>query len=105
MPTKYMNPDLLWSAETLQENMDNPNLRILDVRPGERFAMGHIPGSRHFDIYGVNCYDTDPAPVTSFMKMWAFILGRREVTQENALVFCGEISGQTAARGFWMRNI
>lgn len=102
MQNEYINPELLWSPDTLKEHIDNPNLRIIDVRPGERFAMGHIPGARHFDIYGVNCYDTDPAPVTSFVRMWAFLLGRRGVTHENALVFCGEITGQTAARGFWL---
>jgi 3-mercaptopyruvate sulfurtransferase SseA len=59
----YQNPDLLWSREMLHERLDDPSLRLIDVRPGERFAMGHIPGARHFDIYAVNCDDTDDARI------------------------------------------
>lgn len=100
-PKGYENPDLLWSAVQVNERLDNPNLRIIDVRPGERFAMGHIPGARHFDIYGINTYDTDEAPLNSFVKTWVFLLGRRGVDFENTIVFCGEIAGMTSARGFW----
>ena len=97
----YENPDLLWSPLQLRDCLDDPNVRVIDVRPGERFAMGHIPGARHFDIYGINTYDTDEAPLDSFVKTWAFLLGRRGVTFDNTIVFCGEIAGMTSARGFW----
>jgi thiosulfate/3-mercaptopyruvate sulfurtransferase len=99
--TGYKNPDLLWTREFLHERLDDPSLRIIDVRPGERFAMGHIPGARHFDIYAVNCDDTDDAPLESFTRMWAFLLARRGVAFDDTIVFCGEITGMTAARGFW----
>ncbi|MFQ5937784.1 MAG: rhodanese-like domain-containing protein, partial [Acidiferrobacterales bacterium] len=62
-PKGYERPDLLWTPAQLRERLDDPNLRIIDVRPGERFTMGHIPDARHFDIYGVNTYDTDEAPL------------------------------------------
>jgi len=97
----YQNPDLLWSREMLHERLDDPSLRLIDVRPGERFAMGHIPGARHFDIYAVNCDDTDDAPLEAFTRMWAFLLARRGVAFDDTIVFCGEITGMTAARGFW----
>lgn len=97
----YTNPDLLWSRETLRARLDDPALRLIDVRPGERFAMGHIPGARHFDIYAVNCDDTDDAPLESFTRMWAFLLARRGVSFDDTVVFCGEITGMTAARGLW----
>jgi len=97
----YANPDLLWSRETLLARLDDPALRVIDVRPGERFAHGHIPGARHFDIYALNCDDTDTAPLQSFTRMWAFLLGRRGVAFEDTVVFCGEIAGMTAARGLW----
>jgi len=95
----YRNPDLLWSRDTLLARLDDPSLRLIDVRPGERFAMGHIPGARHFDIYAVNCDDTDDAPLQSFTRMWAFLLARRGVSFDDTIVFCGEITGMTAARG------
>lgn len=97
----YSNPDLLWNPETLHQRLGDSNLRIIDCRPGERFAMGHIPGARHFDIYAVNCDDTDDAPLNSFVRMWAFLLAHRGVTFANTIVICGEITGMTSARGFW----
>ena len=41
-PKGYENPDLLWTPAQLKERMDDPNLRIVDTRKGERFTMGHI---------------------------------------------------------------
>ncbi len=99
--TGYENPELLWTRETMAARLDDPSLRIIDVRPGERFGMGHIPGARHFDIYAVNCDDTDQAPLDSFTRMWAFLLARRGVSFDDTIVFCGEITGMTAARGLW----
>jgi thiosulfate/3-mercaptopyruvate sulfurtransferase len=95
------NPDLLWSVDDLASHMDDPKLRIVDVRPGERFAMGHIGGARNFDVYALNCDDTDDAPLKSFVRMWAFLLGRRGVSPDDTLVFCGEVTGMSATRGFW----
>ncbi len=100
-PQDYENPGLLWSRETLRERLDDPALRLIDVRPGERFAMGHIAGARHFEIYALNCDDTDDAPLESFTRMWAFLLGRRGVAFDDTIVFCGEITGMAAARGLW----
>ena len=42
--------------------------------------MGHVPGARHFSVYGVNTYDTDDAPLASFTRMWAFQLSLRGLT-------------------------
>jgi thiosulfate/3-mercaptopyruvate sulfurtransferase len=97
----YEHPDLVWRPSELHERLGDANLRIIDVRPGERYTMGHISGARHFDIYGLNTYDTDEAALESFVKMWAFLLGRRGVEFENTILFYGEIIGMTAARGFW----
>ena len=100
-PKGYDNPDLLWSPAELEARLDDPGLRIIDVRPGERYAMGHIPGARHYPIYAVNCDDTDEAPMNSFTRMWAFLLGHRGVAMDHTVVICGETSGMTATRGFW----
>ena len=97
----YTNPGLLWSPAELNERLDDPDLRVIDVRPGERFAMGHILGARHFAIYALNCDDTDAAPLNSFVRMWANLLGFRGVAAGDTVVVCGEVTGMTAARGFW----
>lgn len=100
-PKGYEHPDLLWSPERLGERLGDSNLRVIDTRPGERFAMGHIPGARHFDVYYIDCDDTDEAPLNSFVRMWAFLLGHRGVSFENTVVFYDDITGPTGTRGLW----
>ncbi|MEL0111185.1 MAG: sulfurtransferase [Rickettsiales bacterium] len=97
----YANPDLLWTPAQLAARLGDPAVKVVDVRPGERFAMGHIPGSRHYPIYAINCDDTDDAPLNSFVRMWAFLLGNRGISFDDTIVICGEITGMTATRGFW----
>jgi thiosulfate/3-mercaptopyruvate sulfurtransferase len=92
---------ILWTPEMLNDRLDDPNLRILDVRQGEAYSNGHIPGARHFSIYGLNAYDTDPAPLHSFVQTWAFLLGRCGILPEHEVVLYEDNSGMTAARGFW----
>lgn len=97
----YAYPDLLWTPDQLSARLDDPSVKVVDVRPGERFAMGHIPGARHHAIYAVNCDDTDEAPLNSFVRMWAFLLGSRGISFDDTIVLCGEITGMTSTRGFW----
>ena len=97
----YVNPDLLWPPETLRERLGQSGLAIIDTRPAEMFAKGRIPGARHFDLYFVNTDDTDPAPLASFTRMWANLLGWRGVRETDTIVFYGEFTDFCVARGFW----
>jgi thiosulfate/3-mercaptopyruvate sulfurtransferase len=97
----FRNPDLLWTASQLKDRMGANDLRILDVRLGEEYAMGHIPGAIHFSTYALNTYDTDPAPLRSFTHMWAFLLSQRGIGPQHEVVVCGNNSGMNAARAFW----
>ena len=93
--------ELLWTSAELSERLLDTHLRIIDCRPGERFTMGHIPDARHFNILSLNCDDTDEAPLNSFVRMWAFLLGNRGVHFDDTVVFYDDYTGSTAARGFW----
>ena len=97
----YANPDLLWSVQQLRGRVGNPNLRIIDTRPGEAFAMGHIPGAYHFNTQYLTCDDTDDAPLDSFFRMWAYLLGQRNVAFENTIVFYDDCSRSPCTRAFW----
>ena len=92
---------LLWTPEDLVSSRQDPRLKLIDVRTGEHFALGHIPGAHHFGLYGLNTYDTDDAPLRSFVRMWAFLLGRCGVSARDRVVLYEDDSGMTAARGFW----
>ena len=92
---------LSWDPAALAARLDDDDLVVLDVRRGERYANGHIPGARHFSVYGINTYDSDPAPLASFTRMWAFQIASAGIRRENAVVVCGDTTDESAARAFW----
>ena len=94
-------PELLWDVTDLASRLGDSSLKIVDVRAGEDYAMGHVPGALHFSVYGVNTFDTDEAPLKSFTRMWAFLLGLRGITIDDTIVVYDDISGMSAARAFW----
>jgi len=97
----FAAPELAWDVNELKSRLVGSEVKVVDVRVGEDYAMGHIPGALHFSVYGVNTYDTDAAPLESFTRMWAFLLGLRGVTDKDTIVVYDEISGMSAARAFW----
>lgn len=94
-------PGLAWDDAELAARLGSPDLKIVDVRVGEDYAMGHIPGALHFSVYGVNTYDTDRAPLESFTHMWAILLGLHGIARDDTIVVYDDISGMSAARAFW----
>jgi thiosulfate/3-mercaptopyruvate sulfurtransferase len=71
------------------------------MRPAEEFARGHIPGSVHFDLFGLSLIDTSPAPLKAFLWMMRHLFEMRGVSAEKEVVLYEENSGMRAARGLW----
>jgi thiosulfate/3-mercaptopyruvate sulfurtransferase len=100
----YANPHLLVTPGELLELTSGPADRrplILDLRPPEAYAAGHIPGAIHLDLWGVSLIDTDPAPLRAFMWMIEHVLALHGVNAETPVVVYDEQSGLRAARAFW----
>lgn len=107
-PKGYANPQLLIGpAEIharLPEILDaaHPSRPLLlDLRPAELFAAGHIPGAIHFDLFGLSLNDTDPAPLRSFLAMIEHLFAARGVAAERPVLLYDDRSGERAARAFW----
>lgn len=98
----YANAQLLTTAKELSAAIesDAPPL-VLDLRPAEDFATGHVPGAAHIDLWGVSLIDTDPAPLKAFMWMIDHVLNLRGVDASTPVVVYDEQSGMRAARAFW----
>ena len=112
-PKGYDNPELLIEPSELAGRLGlggadgtesgvagNPPL-LLDLRPAEAFAAGHIPGAAHLDLFGVSLVDTDPAPLAAFLWIIAHLLTARGVDGGRPVVVYDEQSGIRAARAFW----
>jgi thiosulfate/3-mercaptopyruvate sulfurtransferase len=102
-PKGYANPQLLITPDALSERLgagsDVPVL--LDLRPAEAFAAGHISGAVHLDLFGVSLIDTDPAPLSAFLWMIGHLFALRGVDPKRTVVVYDERSGMRAARAFW----
>jgi thiosulfate/3-mercaptopyruvate sulfurtransferase len=58
----YTNPQLLAETDWLAKHLDDPNVRIVDARPPQQYAAGHIPGA-------VNLTGTNGIPRTADGEM------------------------------------
>jgi len=98
----YANPHLLIAPGALAgvlESSERP--LVIDLRPPEDFAAGHIPGAVHLDLWGVSLVDTDPAPLKAFMWIIDHLFNLRGVSESTPVVVYDEQSGIRAARAFW----
>jgi thiosulfate/3-mercaptopyruvate sulfurtransferase len=74
---------------------------VIDVRPAEQFAAGHLPGAYHLDLWGISLIDTSEAPLRAFMWMIGHLFSLRGVTPDRPVVIYEADSGMRAARGWW----
>ena len=102
-PKGYANPQLLITTSVLSDRLaaSSEPLVLVDFRPAEVFAAGHIPGAVHLDLFGVSLIDTDPAPLSAFLWMIGHLFSSRGVAPERTVVVYDERSGMRAARAFW----
>jgi len=101
MEQKYTRETLLTTPEQLQQKLGSANLCLIDTRPAEAYAKGHIPGATHFDLFGLSLVDTTEAPLKAFMYMIHHVLEMRGVSEAKEVVFYEDNSGMRAARGLW----
>jgi len=58
----YAHPELLAETDWLAEHLDDPNVRVVDARPPQQYAAGHVPGA-------VNLSGTNGIPRTADGEM------------------------------------
>jgi len=101
MEKEYTREKLLTTPVELQKKLGASDLCLIDVRPAEQFARGHISGAVHFDLFGLSLVDTRQAPLQAFMYMIHHVLELRGVNETKEVIFYEENSGMRAARGVW----
>jgi thiosulfate/3-mercaptopyruvate sulfurtransferase len=100
----YANPHLLVTPAELAAMIDGAGAKrplLLDLRPPEAYAAGHLRTAIHLDLWGVSLIDTDPAPLKAFMWMIEHVLATHGVDASTPVVVYDEQSGIRAARAFW----
>src|SRR5215471_15682095 len=97
----YANPHLLWSVDELKNRLSDPKLVLMDMRPPEAYANGHIPAARSFDIFGISLIDTRPQPLEAFLWIIEHLLQAKGVNNDSTVVIYDDIAGMRSARLFW----
>src|SRR5215831_16384880 len=97
----YANPHLLWSVDELKSRLSDSKLVLMDMRPPEAYANGHIPMARSFDIFGVSLIDTRSQPLEAFLWMIEHLIQAKGVNNDSTVVAYDDIAGIRSARLFW----
>ena len=100
MTNNYPDFRYLITAPELASRLHD--VTLIDLRPAEDFAVGHIPGSTHVDIYGVSLNDSSEAPLNSFLAIFRVLFGSRGVRADRPVVIYDHESGERAARAVWL---
>ena len=86
-PKGYRHPELLVTPQALSAALaGGATPLLLDLRPAEQYAAGHLPGAVHLDIWGISLIDTDPAPLKSFLWVIEHLFAERGVSAERPVV-------------------
>jgi thiosulfate/3-mercaptopyruvate sulfurtransferase len=101
LPVQPNSHILVTPAELMTRLAGSTRPLLLDLRPAEQFAAGHLSGAVHLDLWGFSLIDTDPAPLRAFLWMVEHVLALRGVTAEQPVVLYGDHSDLRAARVFW----
>ncbi len=109
-PKGYANPELLIAPAELAAQLgtteaDRAGVTMIDLRPAEGFAAGHLPGSVHLDLFGVSLIDTSPGPLDAFLWIIAHLLVSRGVSGDRPVIVYDERSGIRAARALWFLEL
>jgi len=93
--TRYMI-----SVDELDAQLDG--VTVIDARPAQDFALGHIPGAKHLDIYGVSLRDSSPGPLDAFLWIFNNLFGSRGIYSEKPVAIYDHETGERASRVVWL---
>jgi hypothetical protein len=55
----YARPELLAEMDWLAQHLNDPGVRIVDMRPEEAYRQGHLPGAVHLERKALKDADND----------------------------------------------
>lgn len=101
-PDTYQGGEMLVSVDWLADNLDDPDLRLVDLSQIRAYEDGHIPGAVH-----VWWQDTiEPNNAVYGMLAWdagvAEIVRNSGITDERFVIAYDDEGGRHAARFIWM---
>jgi thiosulfate/3-mercaptopyruvate sulfurtransferase len=102
---EYAHPEALVSTQWVEEHLDDPQVRVLEVdyAPGDAYELGHIPGAGLVD-WKRDINDPVRRDILSKSQMEE-LMSRLGVTPEMTLVLYGDFRNWFAAFALWTFKI
>jgi len=97
----FANAGLLVSVEELAAHLGGGGLRLLDARPPEQYAVGHIPGAANLPLAEITRTVNGVPEMLAPLAELEQALGQRGVTQDTRVVIYDDVGGILATRLFW----
>lgn len=98
----YARPELLVDTAWLAARLDDPNVRIVDLRP-RGYGDGHIPGAVWLDNNAIRLADRPPAFLPT-PDEFAELMARLGISNTTRVIAYDERGGIYAARLWWILN-
>ena len=98
----YSRPELLVDTAWLAARLDDPNVRIVDLRP-RGYGDGHIPGAVWLDNNAIRLADRPPAFLPT-PDEFAELMARLGISNTTRVIAYDERGGIYAARLWWILN-
>ena len=100
MAEAYVHPEVLVSADWVEQHLDDPKVRIVESDEDVLlYDMGHIPGSVKIDWQG----DLQDQLIRDYIdaEKFAAICSRAGIANDTTVVFYGDKSNWWACYAFW----
>ena len=98
----YANPQLLVETTELTRLLNDPNVRIVDVRTRESYAEGHLPNAVHLGADDIIDPSSHINGELRSQEELAKMLGERGIGRDTHVILYDDRGGFHAARLFWM---
>lgn len=101
----YENPEVLISAEELNEIKDQEDVVVLDFRRNDQYLLGHIPGALQLWRPDVSDSDHEYDGMRISHQGLANWLGDNGISPDDTVVIYTEGGGHDAARMWWLMEM
>ncbi|MEJ7838144.1 MAG: rhodanese-like domain-containing protein, partial [Thermomicrobiales bacterium] len=98
-------PETVISVAWLNDHLHDPGLKIIDVRPIERFLDGHIPGALSLDIMGTRLLSSAPDAVAQWESSLESLMQQAGIEASDTMIAYEDFSGTSSAYAVWLGDV
>ena len=99
----YLHPELLVETSWVAQHLNDPGVRLVDLRPAALYAAGHIPGAVHIEE-GPLRNPEDQLAYLPRPAVFAAMMGKAGISNISHVAIYDDQGGKMAARLWYVLN-